>query len=172
MNQLQMEVIRIVQRIQAKNDIIASLEKELQEHKVREENLKKELKRVLRASTATAALAKEKSGAEMGRSTIKKQIPLDQQKLTEPTTPTKSPAKLKKALSPIKTPMKSKDLVSPRLTPVRSPVFSGPIHTPTSAIRPLQPSRREIAKPRYSPPFLSPAGHAQVKSPTGVVDAE
>ena len=102
LNQLQAEIIRIVERIQAKNDIIASLKKELEEHKVREENLKKELKRVLRANTAAAALAKETAAAAVIKSKVKKeQSPFEEQqkqKLVPPMTPVKSPMKLKKVV--------------------------------------------------------------------------
>jgi hypothetical protein len=152
------------------------LKKELEEHKVREENLKKELKRVLRANTAAAALAKETATSAVIKSKVKKeQSPVEEQqkqKITAPMTPIKSPVKLKKVLSPMRTPIKSKEILSPKQTPARSPASSGPVHTPTSGIRPLQPSRREIAKPRYSPPFVSPTGRTQIKSPTGVIDAE
>ena len=49
LNQLQVEVLRVVQRIQERNETIAKLKEDVTAHSKREDNLRKELKRAIRA---------------------------------------------------------------------------------------------------------------------------
>jgi len=179
MNQLHSEVVRIVERIQEKNETIASLKAELEEHKTREEKLKKELKRVLRANTAIGSNIPKDVGVgqklpartrsmEVSPKSKKQTAAVDVEQKKKLPSPTQFQ-------SPKKTPVKLIEVVSPRRSSSgQSPVLSTPVLTPTSGIRPLQPSRREITKPKYSPgaPPFAKAAYSPIKSPTGVMDTD
>jgi hypothetical protein len=182
MNQLHTEVLRIVERIQAKNETIASLRSELDEHRSREQNLRKELKRALRANTAGAAKGAvtrkapnrtQSEGSTRPRTKI--QAAVARVELAAKTVKAEqkkqqfgSPVPL---TSPTKTPVKTKDIMSPANSNGQRALISSPVLTPTSGIRPLQPSPREITKPRFSalssPPFKKSA-LSPLRSPTGV----
>jgi hypothetical protein len=138
MNQLHAEIVRIVDRIQEKNATILSLKKELEEHKAREENLRKELKRALRNNNAGGLQTPTKSKTKKIISPEKKQLLLH----SGISSPTKSG---------VKTPLKVKDSLSARYGITQSPASATMPHTPNSSIRPLQPSPREISRPRFSP---------------------
>ena len=134
LTQLEAEVFRIVERIQLKNSTIKALRADLEEFIVREQILKKELKRAMR-----------RKGDE-GNVTIK-----ITKKTTSPVlTPTKSPLKQKIVLR-----QSAGNIVAPSeivLSPAKSP-----LKTPVKSIPPIQPSPRELAKSRASLPFIAGA---------------
>ncbi|KAG7360604.1 hypothetical protein IV203_035703 [Nitzschia inconspicua] len=171
MNQLHEEVMRIVGRIQEKNKIIALLREDLEEHKTREENLRKELKRTLRANHATQNVAKNSprtptkmySPSDISKSKTKKLSPAEKKQLLSSPLTLTSPTR-----TPIKTPAKVKDAVSARYGPGKSPVSANSgLYTPNSSIKPLQPSPREISRPRHSS-----ANPSWVPNDAGVVNTE
>lgn len=165
MIQLHEEVIRIAERIQEKNKTIASLREELEDHKSRGENLRKELKRSLRANHASQNVSRSAPhtptkvlSPSSGTKTIPKKITSADRKHLS------SPLSLQ---SPTKTPVKVKDALSARYGAGKSPVSAAnSLYTPNSSIKPLQPSPREISRPRHSP--TSP----WVPGFTGVVNTE
>jgi hypothetical protein len=123
------------------------LKEELDDHKIREENLRKELKRTLRANHASQNVAraalhtptKTHSPAGGTRSNTKKISSTGKKHLSPPFS-LLSPSK-----TSVRTPIKVKNIVVEALT------TSNALYTPNSSIKPLQPSPREISKPRYSP---------------------
>jgi hypothetical protein len=147
MSQLHQEVLRIVERVQEKNKIIASLKEELEDHRIREENLRKELKRALRANhasqnvtrTAPHTPTKMHSPAGGTKPKTKKISSVDKKHLS-------SPLSLQ---SPVKTSVITPVNVKDELFGVTS--TGNALYTPNSSIRPLQPSPREISKPRHLP---------------------
>jgi hypothetical protein len=170
MKQLQAEVLRIVERIQEKNKVIASLKEELEEHKLREENLRKELKRTLRANHASQNVAKNsprtptkiQSPLNGSKGMTKKLSPVDKKRLSS------SPLSLQSPTSS-KTPVKVKDALAARNGLGKSPASANSaLYTPNSSIKPLQPSPRDRSRPRHLPPGTPP----WVSDAGGVVDSE
>lgn len=135
LDRLQLEVLRIVERVKEKNEIIQAMKMKIEDQKSTEEKLKKELKRVLRKTPmATKSLDGTKSREE---SILPDQLP--EEAVVAQISPT-SPL----PHSPTKT--KRKASADTRfLSPKQS----------TLSILPLAPSPREISRSRVSA-VLSP----------------
>jgi len=113
LDRLHIEAMNIVERMKEKNETIELLKTHLDRSKLREQNLKRELKRrVIRLSEKKQKRAKKKKTSRSSGTTA----------------PASSP-----------TP------VSPESTTIS---FHSPVKSPSSSIIPLEPSPREISKPR------------------------
>lgn len=201
-NQLNAEVIRIVERIQEKDAAISALKAELNLYKAREQNLRKELKKVLRSANAENGRGSGNKRETIAGGTEPIKISKSSSQSKDPKVDAPEIIYVSKSssfgsssvvlveehnmsassllldfASPMTTPVKQKSTDSRRSSMGRDSDSELPLHsphTPTSVIKPLQPSKREISKQRRSPLPLSPSLAKTIspgakKSPTGVI---
>jgi hypothetical protein len=181
LDQLQDEVLRIVERVKAKNENIQTLKAELDEYKIREQQLKKELKR------ATRRPSKAENGKEVKQVSTaieSKLVSLEEFRKREEPLKKESKKSVKhrskseggKQAKQLSTASESKPPVSPTKSPGKaSPTHStgniaelrsSPVKTSPQSFKPLQPSPREISKPRMSLPFTQLPSSPSKMSPT------
>lgn len=141
-DQLQLEVLRILERVKEKNELIQAMKTKITDHKTTEERLKKELKRALRKPpTQLKSQESTKSAPDSPRRSPPKAV-----------VSTISPKAVVAAISPSPT--------SPApLSPMKTNYRQNPIRTPqrlTSPVPMLKPSPREVSKGRLFAGLLSP----------------
>lgn len=175
LSQLRTEILRIIELIQFKNLTISSLKDEVELYKSREQNLRKELKRALRAANAA------ENGRRSGHEAEAKPDGIEKRQTNNTLSVAGSPLEdhnqaanrvLSDFCTPKKKHVKAREIEAGNINTGQDPNSESPIHTPTSGMTPLQPSRREISRQRrapHSPPFVKTSPLAG-KSPTGVVD--
>lgn len=133
-DQLQMEVLRIVERVKEKNEVIEAMKVKIEDHKATEERLKKELKRAVRKTPSSLEGDKTKE--------VKGEI----------VSPRQSPKEtVVAAISPLSPPPRSPTKASSvrRRASAVDPPFLSPKQN-VSSILPLAPSPREISRARMS----------------------
>ena len=119
LDQLHMEALRVIERVNEKNNLITAMKATIEEHKASEERLKKELKRALRKQT-TVSKAQES------------------QKVTGNGSPRESPKAVVGTLSPMSPLPRSPS------KPSRVPSMNPPLTSPKPMISPIAPSPREL----------------------------
>jgi hypothetical protein len=185
LDQLHKEVIRIVDRIQVKDATISALTDELGHYKAREQNLRKELKKVLRSGN-TAENGRGRGSGNKGETKVIGTETIKNTKTSSNSQDTNldAPAAINNAksssvgstssvvlveehnrsasvllldfASPVKTPVSQKSSDSRRKSTGHDLDAQLPFHSPMSGIKPLQPSKREVSSKRRSPLPLSP----------------
>jgi hypothetical protein len=185
LDQLQSEVVRVVQRIQEKNEIIANLKEELATHIKREDTLRKELKRAIRAKVIAEGSTNQEGGWISKKN--QRQLSTQQQRFRSSSEDMNIHSRY---VSRGPAPRYVEDFSSPSpTTPIQlmapkqlrrnstgqafeeatSPIVQTP---PSGTIKPLRPSPRELftskTPSQYSSLFVKSLAFSPTKSPTGV----
>lgn len=145
---LHFEVLRVIERVREKNELIQALRLEVESHKVTEEKLKKELKRLVRKSTPT----KSTNGKERSTTTSPRQSPKKKTAnvpSVTPSSPPRSPTRSSKK------PTNGNVYNSPQPSPAVTLGIAS-AHTSASQMLKLKPSPREISKGKVTA-LMSPA---------------
>jgi hypothetical protein len=161
---LHTEVIKVAEHVQKKNSAIGTLSLELEEYRVREQVLKKELKRVMTqvngdGKTNIVLVKKERRTSEFSKNakvllSPTKATPSKQQFVS----PSKSPANAPSGDLQIKLTSKSRTMV----------VKGDQSPTPIEKAAPLQPSAGDLSTPK-PPLLLSPAKTTTPTSQTSTI---